>query len=147
MGALLATGERARAVRRTRSTLVVFLWFSRVFGRSGGTGGRASGRANPLRIDTPTPTTRRTARRHGTMSVSAAPLCRLLLVLLASAAASGWLLGGYSLTIAILRLRGPGACDVDQQRQSTKDAGVIAGLSVFMIIIEPAAAAIAYGLD
>jgi heat shock protein 1/8 len=34
----------------------------------------------------------------------------------------------------------------DQQRQATKDAGVIAGLSVLRIINEPTAAAIAYGL-
>jgi len=35
----------------------------------------------------------------------------------------------------------------DAQRQSTKDAGVIAGLDVLRIINEPTAAAIAYGLD
>lgn len=35
----------------------------------------------------------------------------------------------------------------DQQRQSTKDAGLIAGLNVLRIINEPTAAAIAYGLD
>lgn len=35
----------------------------------------------------------------------------------------------------------------DRQRQSTKDAGVIAGLDVVRIINEPTAAAIAYGLD
>merc|ERR1712180_493139 len=35
----------------------------------------------------------------------------------------------------------------DAQRQSTKDAGVIAGLTVMRIINEPTAAAIAYGLD
>merc|ERR1712125_95730 len=35
----------------------------------------------------------------------------------------------------------------DSQRQSTKDAGTIAGLSVQRIINEPTAAAIAYGLD
>ena len=35
----------------------------------------------------------------------------------------------------------------DAQRQSTKDAGVIAGLNVSRIINEPTAAAIAYGLD
>ena len=35
----------------------------------------------------------------------------------------------------------------DSQRQSTKDAGVIAGLNVLRIINEPTAAAIAYGLD
>lgn len=35
----------------------------------------------------------------------------------------------------------------DQQRQSTKDAGVIAGLNVLRIINEPTAAAIAYGMD
>lgn len=33
------------------------------------------------------------------------------------------------------------------QRQGTKDAGVIAGLNVMLIINEPIAAAIAYGLD
>jgi heat shock protein 1/8 len=35
----------------------------------------------------------------------------------------------------------------DSQRQSTKDAGAIAGLNVMRIINEPTAAAIAYGLD
>jgi heat shock protein 5 len=35
----------------------------------------------------------------------------------------------------------------DGQRQSTKDAGAIAGLNVMRIINEPTAAAIAYGLD
>ena len=35
----------------------------------------------------------------------------------------------------------------DSQRQSTKDAGLIAGLNVLRIINEPTAAAIAYGLD
>ncbi|KAK9687037.1 ATPase with role in protein import into the ER [Basidiobolus ranarum] len=35
----------------------------------------------------------------------------------------------------------------DAQRQATKDAGVIAGLTVLRIISEPTAAAIAYGLD
>ncbi len=35
----------------------------------------------------------------------------------------------------------------DSQRQATKDAGVIAGLTVKRIINEPTAAAIAYGLD
>ncbi|XP_047341568.1 heat shock 70 kDa protein 18-like [Impatiens glandulifera] len=35
----------------------------------------------------------------------------------------------------------------DSQRQATKDAGVISGLNVMRIIIEPTSAAIAYGLD
>jgi len=35
----------------------------------------------------------------------------------------------------------------DHQRQATKDAGVIAGLTVMRIINEPTAAAIAYGID
>ncbi|XP_050681648.1 heat shock protein 68-like isoform X3 [Leptidea sinapis] len=35
----------------------------------------------------------------------------------------------------------------DSQRQATKDAGAIAGLSVLRIINEPTAAALAYGLD
>ena len=35
----------------------------------------------------------------------------------------------------------------DSQRQATKDAGAIAGLTVMRIINEPTAAAIAYGLD
>lgn len=35
----------------------------------------------------------------------------------------------------------------DAQRQSTKDAGAIAGLNVLRIINEPTAASIAYGLD
>merc|ERR1712080_409775 len=35
----------------------------------------------------------------------------------------------------------------DAQRQATKDAGVISGMTVLRIINEPTAAAIAYGLD
>merc|ERR1719370_2351629 len=35
----------------------------------------------------------------------------------------------------------------DAQRQATKDAGTIAGMTVLRIINEPTAAAIAYGLD
>ncbi|KAL6544938.1 70-kilodalton heat shock protein [Orobanche minor] len=35
----------------------------------------------------------------------------------------------------------------DSQRQATRDAGVIAGLNILRIIVEPTAAAIAYGLD
>ncbi|XP_073122045.1 heat shock cognate 70 kDa protein-like [Henckelia pumila] len=35
----------------------------------------------------------------------------------------------------------------DSQRQATKDAGTIAGLNVLRIIVEPTAAAIAYGLE
>ncbi|KAK4134951.1 glucose-regulated protein [Trichocladium antarcticum] len=35
----------------------------------------------------------------------------------------------------------------DNQRQATKDAGVIAGLNILRIVNEPTAAAIAYGLD
>ncbi len=35
----------------------------------------------------------------------------------------------------------------DSQRQSTKDAGKIAGLNILRMINEPTAAAIAYGLD
>ncbi len=35
----------------------------------------------------------------------------------------------------------------DNQRQSTKDAGTIAGLNVLRVVNEPTAAAIAYGLD
>ncbi len=35
----------------------------------------------------------------------------------------------------------------DQQRQATKEAGIIAGLDVIRIISEPTAAALAYGLD
>src|SRR5206468_8925117 len=35
----------------------------------------------------------------------------------------------------------------DSQRQATKDAGRIAGLSVLRIINEPTAASLAYGLD
>merc|ERR1739846_161645 len=35
----------------------------------------------------------------------------------------------------------------DAQRQATKDAGVIAGMTVMRIINEPTAAAIAYGMD
>ncbi|XP_073128281.1 heat shock cognate 70 kDa protein-like [Henckelia pumila] len=35
----------------------------------------------------------------------------------------------------------------DSQRRATRDAGIIAGLDVLRIIVEPTAAAIAYGLD
>ena len=35
----------------------------------------------------------------------------------------------------------------DQQRQATKDAGVISGLNILRIVNEPTAAAMAYGLD
>src|SRR5437762_2110994 len=35
----------------------------------------------------------------------------------------------------------------DQQRQATKDAGVISGLNVLRIVNEPTAAAMAYGLE
>ncbi|KZV30312.1 heat shock cognate 70 kDa protein-like [Dorcoceras hygrometricum] len=35
----------------------------------------------------------------------------------------------------------------DSQRQATKDAGIISGLNVMRVIVEPTAAAIAYGLD
>jgi heat shock protein 1/8 len=35
----------------------------------------------------------------------------------------------------------------DQQRQATKDAGLIAGLDILRIINEPTAASLAYGLD
>lgn len=35
----------------------------------------------------------------------------------------------------------------DAQRQATKDAGAIAGLTVLRIVNEPMAAAVAYGLD
>lgn len=35
----------------------------------------------------------------------------------------------------------------DQQRQATKDAGIIAGLNIVRVINEPTAAALAYGLD
>lgn len=35
----------------------------------------------------------------------------------------------------------------DSQRQATKDAGSIAGLTVKRVINEPTAAAVAYGLD
>ncbi|XP_051899725.1 heat shock 70 kDa protein 1-like [Pristis pectinata] len=51
---------------------------------------------------------------------------------------------GYSVTNAVVTVP---AYFNDSQRQATKDAGVIAGLSVLRIINEPTAAAIAYGLD
>jgi len=35
----------------------------------------------------------------------------------------------------------------DDQRQATKDAGIIAGLNIFRILNEPTSAAIAYGLE
>jgi len=51
---------------------------------------------------------------------------------------------GKSVTHAVVTV--PAYFD-DSQRQSTKDAGTIAGLTVMRIINEPTAAAIAYGLD
>lgn len=35
----------------------------------------------------------------------------------------------------------------DQQRQATRDAGIIAGLNVVRVVNEPTAAALAYGID
>lgn len=51
---------------------------------------------------------------------------------------------GYPVTDAVITCP---AYFNDAQRQSTKDAGAIAGLNVLRIINEPTAAAIAYGLD
>eukprot|EP01134_Creolimax_fragrantissima_P004423 CFRG4423T1 len=51
---------------------------------------------------------------------------------------------GMSVTDAVITVP---AYFNDSQRQSTKDAGTIAGLNVLRIINEPTAAAIAYGLD
>jgi heat shock protein 1/8 len=51
---------------------------------------------------------------------------------------------GHPVTKAVVTV--PAYFD-NAQRQSTKDAGVIAGLEVLRIINEPTAAAIAYGLD
>jgi len=58
------------------------------------------------------------------------------------ATAESWL--GHSVTHAVVTV--PAYFD-DSQRQATKDAGTIAGLTVARIINEPTAAAIAYGLD
>jgi molecular chaperone DnaK (HSP70) len=51
---------------------------------------------------------------------------------------------GYTVTNAVVTVP---ACFNDSQRQATKDAGTISGMNVLRIISEPAAAAIAYGLD
>ena len=51
---------------------------------------------------------------------------------------------GYDVTDAVITVP---AYFNDSQRQSTKDAGRIAGLNVLRIINEPTAAALAYGLD
>ena len=51
---------------------------------------------------------------------------------------------GYSVTEAVITVP---AYFNDSQRQATKDAGQIAGLTVKRIINEPTAAALAYGLD
>jgi L1 cell adhesion molecule like protein len=51
---------------------------------------------------------------------------------------------GYKVTRAVVTVP---AYFNDAQRQSTKDAGVIAGLKIERIINEPTAAALAYGLD
>mgnify|MGYP000902729389 FL=1 len=51
---------------------------------------------------------------------------------------------GHAVTDAVITVP---AYFNDSQRQSTKDAGVIAGLNVLRIINEPTAGAIAYGLD
>jgi len=56
--------------------------------------------------------------------------------------AESWL--GHNVTHAVVTV--PAYFD-DSQRQATKDAGTIAGLTVARIINEPTAAAIAYGLD
>jgi len=58
------------------------------------------------------------------------------------ATAESWL--GHKVTHAVVTV--PAYFD-DSQRQATKDAGTIAGLTVARIINEPTAAAIAYGLD
>ncbi|KAG8707828.1 ATPase with role in protein import into the ER [Ceratobasidium sp. 394] len=51
---------------------------------------------------------------------------------------------GHAVTHAVITVP---AYFNDEQRQATKDAGQIAGLTVLQIINEPTAAAIAYGLD
>ena len=51
---------------------------------------------------------------------------------------------GHSVTKAVITVP---AYFNDAQRQATKDAGQIAGLEVLRIIIEPTAAALAYGLE
>ena len=51
---------------------------------------------------------------------------------------------GHSVTQAVVTVP---AYFNDSQRQATKDAGRVAGLEVLRIIIEPTAAALAYGLD
>src|SRR3954464_6358247 len=51
---------------------------------------------------------------------------------------------GGRLTGAVIPV--PASCD-DAQREATKDAGRLAGLSVLRLLNEPTAAAIAYGLD
>jgi len=56
--------------------------------------------------------------------------------------AEAWL--GVEVTHAVVTV--PAYFD-DSQRQATKDAGTIAGMTVLRIINEPTAAAIAYGLD
>jgi len=58
------------------------------------------------------------------------------------ATAESWL--GHNVTHAVVTV--PAYFD-DSQRQATKDAGTIAGLTIARIINEPTAAAIAYGLD
>jgi len=56
--------------------------------------------------------------------------------------AEGYL--GYKVTNAVVTVP---AYFNDNQRQATKDAGIIAGLNVLRVVNEPTAAAIAYGLD
>jgi len=68
--------------------------------------------------------------------VSAAVLCKM------KETAESYL--GHTVTDAVVTVP---AYFNDAQRQSTKDAGVIAGLNVLRIINEPTAAAMAYGLE
>ena len=75
-------------------------------------------------------------KSHTPQEISAAILQKL------KADAEGYL--GQTVTEAVITVP---AYFTDSQRQATKDAGKIAGLDVKRIVIEPTAAAMAYGLD
>lgn len=82
------------------------------------------------------------ATSKGTTAVFAAEEISAMVLLKMKEIAESYL--GTTVTHAVVTVP---AYFNDAQRQSTKDAGAIAGLNILRIINEPTAAAIAYGLD